>query len=1521
MQKVVQLKVRGMQRDLSVSAFNPEYSYENKNIRIMSTDDSTLLSIINEKGNKECTIEGIGNELEGIPIGQVVINDILVIFTTDNSIDRIYRIEVSKDTLTGKKLFEGSLNFNTSNPIEAVVFYETENIIKVYWTDGVNQPRIINIAADDEAISNWNNNSFDFIRVLELKEDISIERSTSTGGMFAPGVIQYYLSYYSKYGQESNIFYSSPLYYTSYEDRGGSPEDKVGNSFKIDLKNLDKSFDYVRIYSILRTSKDSTVEAKIVADLAIPSSGNIIYVDNGVVGTSIDPSEILYTGGESISAYTMEHKDNTLFLGNIKLKTKIVSKEIRDYFRNQSVSFGYLKSINSPEAKGTYPYINQLRYNSNKIKIFKYLEWYRFGIQGQYNTGKWSEPIFIKDIQNTLHVRGSYTYKEELQLPGAMMNLTGSILELMRNQGFIKVRPVIVYPTSADRECICQGVLCPTVYNVSDRYGNSPFSQSSWFTRPNCPYDINNASKDCIIFTMDSAASGMKPGGYNVKGDSGDTSIDAVVVDTVTNKDGITRAIARRVLNASVFYPESGRLVASDGSGTSYNFTSYEYSGDWTDRDEIFKYSINSRMGVSSNDRTILTVNGNDKLDMDMINKGAWAEFRHNYPIPSNNLRNAEIQCIFNPPSSPNLASSMQESQIAEWVSANAENFYIDQSILTFHSPDIEFNDDIKNLDTSSLKLRIVGIVPLTGFTGDIDIQTSTPPNNYTGAEGKITSDVAPGFYKESVNAENISRFGWKGLMSGAFWFDDLSDYKSGTENSKQLTTGFVVYPWHRNGSLNNTKNPTDGYKSAMLEHKRLSNLRFSYNSYYLDSSSIWNAYVQDDNKHTGISGVSIFNSNEVSLVRLRAQENSGLGDINYYGNIDKIINISRIGDKKDGYPIVVTGVQDEKENAHLLFTANYKALDSTYTDTITGVDPVRMTYKSSPHAVLALNYTKTNEQVILPTVIEGTTSFSGENTWKVNYLGGAGNGSPFWNKTRTTQDIYQDILEIKPEYRLSLNGIGVEYGFLWLGELYNDGVTNRFGGTSEEALENNEWLPCGESISLYKETGDPETVIDIIWSEGDTYYQRYDHLKTYPFTQEDQNSITDIISFMCETRVNIDGRYDRNRGQYTNFIVTPENFNLLNDVYSQDNNFIIYRALNYDKFNLDSFPNSIIWTKEKQVANIIDSWTNVVLTSVLDLDGDKGEVRSIKRFNNELIAFQDRGISNILFNSRTQLSTTEGVPVEIANSGKVDGKRYITDKIGCTNKWSICESPNGLYFIDDITKGIYLLNSKLDNISDRLGFHSWINSESTEVSIWDPVNFKGFVSYYDRVNGDVLFINKDHCLMFSEPINQFTSFCSYEDTPYFFNISDRGFFINKERGGDKYKLWGHNEGDYNKFFGRYEPFYMTFIINPDKGSDKIFNTIEFRADSWNGTQLLDSTFDTLETWNEYQKGKISLVNTKDRPSSLKKKFRIWRANIPRDSVNKRDRMRNPWLYLKLSMETENINKTIFHDLIVNYFE
>lgn len=1456
--------IKGMTRDLTVSKFNPEFAYECKNIRITARDNSTLLTVTNERGNSELSIlTSNGNPLQvlGTLIGYNVLNNYVTLFTTGDK-DRIYRLENKQTYFEGKLLYEGNLNFNVNNPIENISVYENDNIQKVYWIDGLNQSRVINIVADSTVSGSWNDSSFDFVQDLELKETVTVVRDDLANGSFSSGVIQYAFTYYNKYGQESNIFYTSPIQYISFASRGASPEEKVSNSFTITIANPDTRFDYIRVYSIHRASIDATPNVLNVVDLPINAANvrageTLTYTDNGTIGTSVDPTELLYVGGEEVVFGTMTQKDNTLFLGNADIKRKLVGPDIINSIKGGNISFNQRYVGNYVRTAGYYPYKNSL-YLGSKIKSFKYLEWYRFGVQFQYKNGKWSEPIWINDAYNGPASGGmgygiSPSYNGALTTVQASYSLNSDIINKVVAQGFIRARGVVVYPTLIDREVVAQGILCPTVYNIGDRFGNSPFAQSSWFARPNLAFDIER------------------------------------------NK--------------------------SNWNGIGTLFGDYD----------------KSKAAVISNKNVNLTIDPGTPsaktILIDIVNKGAWAEFRHNKPVPNNWERNAEIQCIANTPAGPYTAS--KGSELNSYTASHAEYFFVDQNILTLHSPDIEFDEGVQNLDSSGLKLRIVGVVPITANASEIDIQTSTPAND--------TSKM--GFYKETIGSENNSYHGLKNLISGAFWFDKMTNMKN-VDDDHGYTESFFVYAWHRNGSLNNQGPVTEGSRTAMLDKKKISNLKFSSFSKYFNEP--WLAYKANDATHTGITGVSIFNSNEQSLVRIPAPANSNLGDLNYYGNVDKVIAATRVDDaysltfdfsdgpkteefnRKNGYPIVVTGVNTAESFAHQLFTGGtfpiqfVKRSDgATLTEVPNGTDAVRMKYKSTPHAVFALNYATDGRQIVMPTNRE--TDYT--DYWNVNDANVTKGGVNhfFWNptaksisesETQINDGVFQDVIS---EYTSNLTDNN--YSYLYLAELYNDNITNRFGGQTEEAFENNIWLPGGEPINLLNADGTPVSYASLTYTEGDTFLERYDCLKTYSYTLEDQNSVTEIVSFMCETRVNIEGRYDRNRGQLNNLTMTPENFNKVNKVYSQKNNFFNYRGINHSKFNLNYFPNTVTWTKEKQLGSIIDTWTNITMASTLDLDGDKGEVISLNTYNNEIFCFQRKGFSNILFNSRVQIPASDGMPIEITNGMKVSGKRYVSNTIGCSNKWSIVESPSGLYFIDNETNSMYLFNGEVKSISDSLGMRQWVNENNTHIN-WNPVTYENFRGFYDKNNNDVYFVNNNWCLCYSELIGQFTSFMSYEKVPAMFNVGSEFYAFNNN------KLWQQFNGDYNMFFGQYKPYSITVVANADEPADKIFNTVEFRADAYDGDNLAPTkTYDTLDVYNEYQHGRVTLTDLNGRPSPLKRKFRIWRANIPRANTpingipaNNRDRIRNTWAYVKLSTETPNTYRTVFHDMTIHYF-
>ena len=1409
--KLMTWKTKGMSQDISVSAFNPEFSFENMNLRLSTNEGNTQMSWVNERGTQQVILlDSTGNDavVEGITIGTALINHCLVLFTTGANVstpDHIYLLTTdTSGTFILTELYAGNLDFDIAYPLETLVSYESDLSQKVYWTDGHNQLRLLNIAGHIRPYSGKGIDfQFDFIPELQLNEEVHVTKLFGSGGMFAPGTIQYCFTYYNLYGQESNIFHTTPLYYISYRDRGGSPEDKIDNVFKINIESLDPHFDYLRIYSIQRTSINAVPIVKRVQDILLKDSSGkplstVTFLDDGMKGDSIDPSELLYKGGESLVCKTLEQKDDTLFMGNLTIERPSLL-DLKSEIQSKISLSDSTRIINPLEVTtGSYKYYSQLSAIDSEGNLtpcggFKKGDKYRLGVQFQHKTGVWSEPIYL----NTIPAANRNDYNQDSITLACFNGVIddNTLVTSLKEKGYRKVRGLVVFPEMQDRKTICQGVISPTLYTNQGKTdtGNNYKLQSSWFFR--CP------------------------GG----------TIDE---DTMT-------------------------VVP------------------------YFNAGINDFLCYKEN-----TLNDSPA-----------------------SIRRVEIQGVFN----------------------NDHKFRISSRYLTFHSPDVEFDSQLQTLDFTGMQYQRVGSATITNTLSDIDIQTETP----------TVSNEGTGFIHKS-----FSMNGPYGIVSGLFYDDFIVDDKIGDDSHigaypfEGASAKFMVYPWQKNGSLNNDINrPSDkGTATALLKKKVISNLRYATTQ-----------FGSADMARQSLTVPQLFSSNEVSIEKL--------GNNLYQGNVDTLL----MPDEADGVYFTFKG--DDRANTYFTDEVLYK------------------TYSQS------VNTPETN----------GIYKWNNDtNQWEWNY-GRRGDdiGDEFADLAIKKEGVrmkYKSTPHIILDYGSSLFGSTNELPIV---EIQHKDYDSKevFGGDSPEALRAHYWLPCGEAVNLDDAANNDK---GFGYFYGDTYFQRWDCLKTYPFTKEDPNQIVEIGSFMLESHVNIDGRYDRNRGQQNNLNMSPKNFNLLNPVYSQRDNFFTYRIMPEDYYRKNTFINQITWSKTKQPGSDVDMWTNVTLANILELDGNKGEITSLQRYNNQLICFQDTGISQILYNENTQISTTEGVPVEIANSGKVQGKRYLSDTIGCSNKWSISITPSGLYFIDSIGKSIYMFNGQLANLSTSLGFNSWCKTHiEVSASSWNPVDFGDFRTVYDRKNQELLFINKEYALGYSEKSGVFTSFYSYEASPWLIELVDRELWIRNVIVADADKhsqLWLHQYGDYNKFFGENKPYWMTLICNAEPQTDKIFTNLEFRAcvegegsntgGSTSGgifDTTFDSTFnasggsgesvytpyipiDSVETWDEYQHG-ISLLSIRDghlpykhhffndANAHLARKFRIWRCDVPRDnclldikrvpditydystdaslhvsrfSRNPMDRMRNPWLYIKLKKgaisSDKSLHKTELHDILMTYF-
>jgi hypothetical protein len=145
---------------------------------------------------------------------------------------------------------------------------------------------------------------------------------------------------------------------------------------------------------------------RILASPALQSAAtrSISYIDNGVTGATIDPTELLFVGGKEIQVFTMADKDGTLFLGNFTQKNTLMNN-VQSYFKDNppiiNFTTGSRKKLEFDHTTGFYAHTNQLSKNNREITTFKGGEKYRFGFQLQKHTGEWLEPVFIGDKKNT----------------------------------------------------------------------------------------------------------------------------------------------------------------------------------------------------------------------------------------------------------------------------------------------------------------------------------------------------------------------------------------------------------------------------------------------------------------------------------------------------------------------------------------------------------------------------------------------------------------------------------------------------------------------------------------------------------------------------------------------------------------------------------------------------------------------------------------------------------------------------------------------------------------------------------------------------------------------------------------------------------------------------------------------------------------------------------------------------------------------------------------------------------------
>ena len=1604
-EKAFTLINKGMNRDLSISKAGESSAYENHNIRIIARDQDTLLSVTNERGNKMVVLgENLG--IYGKLIGWNVLNNHIILFTHDpiakdstninvaSRCDRIYRIDYNGKIFemavgkTGSRrlgipLFYGNLNFDLEHPIESVVYHETEDIQKIYWVDGKNVLRFMNFMSDVDTVANWDADGnkyekggvatcFDTNKRTKFNVSASITKDNS-GNTRANGIVQYVLTYYDKHGAESGYVWVSDIVYLSPTDKGGAADGTNSNKVTIELSDLDLSYSSYRLYSIFRSSLNAQPVAYIVSegemtqkwimervisgDIEVSGGGHmagyILAVDDGSHLVTEDVQRLLYLGSQELVPGTLTYKDQTLFLGDMQsigksdyteLEAAIRTMYDEDSGLSNAISFqlsefndSVIGDIPYHADTGAYEYDSQLNYTSSQILSFKGGEKYRFAITFRRKDGTSTEAFWIGDAENTLYPVVDVV-NNTLKRIVAKCELPDAVITAMTNAGFETAQLMIAEATYADRSVKAQGILNPTMFNVWDRYNKRLYAQSSWISRPrNSGFaykhfePVHNSTSstgeiDCNYWETESAPTPY----YRL---NGDTYID--------NFDGISAGDYRMILysiqrSGAYYWAQvwlfSADLYSDSTSGLfSHTFTEEELN--WMiENGEADGQDFNVSLVRTDLYQSPTKTNSADSLypliksackeqlglnpTLDVITESQFRSFCNSVGKGQTKVFNSHLPgSIFaSVEAALNTYTGWENpTETAARTDVNyVPSFYrkhlmfVDENVVTLNSPEITY-EAVSFDNAENYGLRIVGVARITNTVGDYTVN-ATP--------GKLPGE---NLIREKFVGDT------DGIISWPLWKEYGLKKKKGTsDNPITIPTNYkrrtsehydwledpVIYwlhMWNHSGKINGYTD-SDGSDYSRLNSKVFANLRYSYNTIYNKDNSKW------------VCGLS---QGALRLFNYTSSQYTGLkvgGETTFYNaNIQQSLMTPGTHKYKVLYhkysPSVNEGATGE---------LSYLYLDA----------PVQLDYLSSPHAVIELASRlsgNTYTQTVLP-YINSNEAASVPSTAVL----------PWRDGSNVSYSLSQEKYSLTAAHNHA-GSLASTDKYLLIGEIYYDftGNDTRYGD-----VRNNRFITAGPQYTL----SELKSKNVMYANQGDTYFQRWDCLKTKPYeTTDATNSVIDITSVLLETHINIDGRTDNQRETGYIASIDTEKYGQLNPVYTQQNNFFAQRDLDED-FNADSYRSSITWSLEKTDSAEIDEWSHVTLASSIKLDGDKGVCRALRRFQNSIISFQDKGIAEILFNSRTQLSTTDGVPVELANSGKVDGKRYISNKFGCVNKWSITEGKSALYFVDNINKAFCAFNGQIEPLSTRLGFDVWFRRNNT-LEPWNPKTFNNIVSFYDRIHSDVYLVRNENddepCLVYNETLGAFTSFFDYGSVPMMVNVDDR--FISFKGNN----LWLQNEGLYCNFFGSQFDFWTNYRVTPDPYGDKIWSNIDYRADFY---QVLDSeghnvqkekelitadaasvlideykeneTFTSYKVWNEYQTTGYVLTSTNtSRIDPVRKKFRIWRLAIPRalkHDTNRHglDRIRNPWVNVEFRKKvTDNKLLMQLHDIVIKYFE
>ena len=1504
---------KGIQQDTTKSKLSNEYYFEGRNIRIVATDTEGTGSVMNEKGNsflltipkptinilnKQITYDDniltyVNNEISQTYSGntssgdQIIIGhkeqkeNILIYSTDDLGFDCVWKLPYDSNNI--ELLYLRNLSFSKQHPIFVVDNYENNTFNKAYWIDGVNQMRSINVYhntdfGDSEDIIDIPVSSINMVPSFNVHEPII--KNIIPGGTHTSGVIQYAYNLFRQGGSQSKL---SPISKLVSLDKvplgGGELNELVSKVPIIEFLDLDPDYTHIRVYAIKYTSLDTTPSISIIKETLIPQDLKLNVYDDGTILKTISLEDFLFLGSNTIIPRAMNSKKNRLFFANFSEKEFNIDLDFRAFSYNSSGVAVVHHNINYDELTDSI--------GSDPLRL-----------QTITSPTNYDDSNLIEHDAINLDYT-NYRY----QADGVTQGGEGRYLKYELTQTTEKT---IYDRFFKDDEIYRLGV------QFYDKFTNK--------TKPRWIADFKSRNGN-LTGLFNTLKIELQPEFFvwlNSLGASSDL-----------------RPIGYKILIADRTY--SDRTIVSQG--------------------------ILSPMMIAYNTQNAEGPNFNDIKD--------------NYSkVPNHLIRNCgtgnyatDSNCIPFHQSQNGSSLKGYNGTITDESPRNefAGPFYADKDTQCFpfqynamyqlYSPELIFNKP--HVLTNNLKFKVKGVYPNSynarfghifkddeerggggvdnGFTntgnatafggGDGDISVSTGLiGSPTGTDNDEASNENSYWrvYGNSLNVGSLTSF--KRFVP--FQLLNITETISGVGVDVELDT--LQYNTFRFSSAFNIKTVSSGGTELGFDQE----VSFTITPSVGYTTVPYNISLTNDptgltalTTITNVTGTQTITYNSQNKSQIKLLVEPVIATNLFQANVNGVVRVKGID------PLLVTQVKEltiaSTAYVYVVPTATTAPFGFGFINPVTTqteIDIYGIPEITEPNQDFK-SYNR-DPKFRFSNSLSSVTA-DGDSSWK--------NDQPFNRKVVSVNGANNRCLTFvlgennintptddRPRLEELFQGTGVSGdNFGIIGELIKNRFeiyfSNIYGGNSFISKKRTRYMEIG----VYSELDILNPFIDI-QSPGDTFVDSFRFLRIYrpnvghpgPGTP----SVQEIVEYYTETSINLTLRNDLSFNNWDSKLNYVNNtYHKYNNVYSQTNNLLLTRDNEFTTRNISEFETTIISSKPKTNGELIDSWTDLLQNERITLDGKFGSINALTSFEDELYSFQDRAFARISIEPRVQTTGSDGFGLQLGTGKVLDNYIYNSTESGCVNKWSIVTTPSGIYYYDALNNSIIGFRGQISGISDIKGLHTYFqrNTDYKILSKDNPIIKQGVSSGYDYINNEILMsfnqgtVKEPFTLAFNESTNTFTSFYDYDASRY---ISKGLTLISPD--STNTKLYRHFDGEYNKFYDQYKPSYITLLVNPESNLDCVFNNIEYKSELYiNDIDQPASTLSSVHLWNEYQdSGVVPLIVN----SNISRKFRTWRASLPRQSSS-RDRIRNPWVFLKLQFDNNTNKQLILHDILINY--